>query len=77
MIMFHGSPLMRRVNEIIDHVVEASIYNYWISLRINNFNLRSRKMALLHPLDGYYSFKLYNMQTAFCLILFSFFFDLL
>jgi len=51
MIMFHGSPLMRRVNEIIDHVVEASIYNYWISLRINNFNLRSRKMALLHPLD--------------------------
>jgi hypothetical protein len=40
---------------------------------INNFNFRPRKMALLHPLDGYYSFDLYEMQTAFYLVLLFFF----
>jgi hypothetical protein len=28
MLMFHGDPLMRRVNEIIDRVVETVIYIY-------------------------------------------------
>jgi hypothetical protein len=31
MVMFHGDPLMKSVNEIIDRVVEAGIYNHWIS----------------------------------------------
>jgi hypothetical protein len=69
MIMYHGDPLMRRVNEIIDRVVEAGLYNNWISLKTNEFKLRSRKIAIVHALDGYYSFKLYHMQPAFYLLL--------
>jgi hypothetical protein len=69
MIMFHGDPLMKRVNEIIDRVVEAGIYNYWISIYMNNFKLRSRRITIVNPLDGYYSFNLYHMQPAFYLLL--------
>ena len=69
MIMFHGDPLMRRVTEIIDRVVKAGLYNYWISLRMHLINLFSRKTAIVHPLDGYYSFNLYHMQPAFYLLL--------
>jgi len=69
MIMFHGDPLMRRVNEIIDRVVEAGLYKYWISLTTNLRKLLSRKIAIVHPLDRYYSFNLYHMQPAFYLLL--------
>jgi len=37
-IMFHGCPQMRRVDEIIERVVEVVLYNYWISLFINKLN---------------------------------------
>ena len=63
--MFHGDPLMRRVAEIIYCVVETFLYNYWISLYMDKRKLFSRKNAIVHPLDGYYSFNLYRMQTAF------------
>jgi hypothetical protein len=69
MIMFHGDPLMRRINEIIDRVVEAGLYNYWISLNTNKLKLEARKIAIVHPLDGYYSFNLYHMQPAFYILL--------
>jgi hypothetical protein len=69
MIMFHGDPLMWRASEIIDRIVEAGIYNYWISLNINFRKILSRKIAIVHPLDGYYSFNLYHMQPAFYLLL--------
>jgi hypothetical protein len=69
MVMFHGDPLLRRVNEIIDRVVEAGIYKYWISLFLNAYKLLSRKIAIFHPLDGYYSFNIYHMQPAFYLLL--------
>jgi hypothetical protein len=69
MIMFHGDPLMRRVTEIIDRVVEAGLYNFWISLGMHMRKLLSRKIAIVHPLDGYYSFNLYHMQPAFYLLL--------
>jgi hypothetical protein len=69
MMMFHGDPLMRRVNEIIDRVVEAGLYNYWISLYFNSYKISSRKIAIVQPLDGYYIFNLYHMQTAFYLLL--------
>jgi hypothetical protein len=69
MILFHGDPLLRRVNEIIDRVVEAGLYNYWISLAMNRIKLNSRKIAIVHPLEGYYSFTLYHMQPAFYLLL--------
>jgi hypothetical protein len=68
-IMFHGDPLMKRVTEIVDRVVEAGLYKYWISQRMQLLKLRSRKIALVHPLNGYYSFNLYHMQPAFHLLL--------
>jgi hypothetical protein len=69
MIMFHGDPLFRRVNEIIVRVVESGIYNYWITLNMHINKLFSRKIAIVHPHDGYYSFNLYHMQPAFYLLL--------
>jgi len=69
MVMFHGDPLMRRVTEIVDRVVEAGLYNYWISLRLQSLKLLSRKIAIIQQLDGYYSFNLYHMQPAFYLVL--------
>jgi len=69
MVMSHGDPLMRRVNEIIDRVVQAGIYNFWNSLLIHQNKLYSRKIAIVYPIDGYYSFKLHHMQPAFYLLL--------
>jgi len=40
MIMFHGDPMIWRVPEIIDRVVEAFKNNYWISLRMHWLKLR-------------------------------------
>jgi len=71
MLMPHGEPLKRRVNEIIDRVVEAGIYNFWISLHRNKQKLYSRKIAIVQPLDGYYSFNLQHLQPAFYLLLMS------
>jgi hypothetical protein len=69
MVMFHGDPLMKRVTEIIDGMIEAGIYNHWISLTFKNLAILSRKKALVLPLDGYYSFNLYHLQPAFYLLL--------
>ena len=69
MITLRTDPLMRRVTEIIDRVVEAGIYNFWISLKLNWCKILSHKIALVHPLDEYYSFNLYHMQPAFYLLL--------
>jgi hypothetical protein len=73
MVMFHGDPLMKRVNEIINRVVEAGLYKYWISISDNKFKLINQKIALSHPLDGYFSFNLYNMQPTFYLLLLGLF----
>jgi hypothetical protein len=69
MLMLYGDPLIERVKEIIDRVVEAGIYNFWISQHMHKLKLYSRKIAILHPLDGYYSFNMYHMQPAFYLLL--------
>jgi hypothetical protein len=69
MMMFHGDPLMRRVNEIIDRVFEAGLYKYWISLQYHAGKILVGKIGIVHPLDGYYSFNLYHIQTAFYLLL--------
>jgi hypothetical protein len=73
MFMLHGDPLLRLVTEIIDRVVEAGLYNYWISAYLHSLNIDSRKIAIVHPLDGYYSFNLYHMQPAFYLLLMGWF----
>ena len=69
MVMFHGDPLLKRVNDIIDRVVEAGLYNYWISLNMHARKLFSRKIAIVRPLDGYNSFNLSHMQPVFYLLL--------
>jgi hypothetical protein len=60
---------MRRFTKIIDLLFEAVLYKYWISLSKNMFELRTRMMAIFHPLDGFYSFELYHMQPAVYLLL--------
>jgi hypothetical protein len=69
MIMFRGDPLMKRVNEIIDRVVEAGLYNYWIKILMNIFKLYHRWIAIVNPIDEYYSFNLHHLQPAFYLLL--------
>ena len=71
MIMFYGDPLMKRVTEIIDRVVEAVIYTYKysVSISMNLRKIHSRKRASVKKPDEYYSFKLYHMQSAFYLLL--------
>jgi hypothetical protein len=69
MVMFHGDPLLRRVSEIIDRVVEAGLYNHWISMKMNSDKLRARKIALVNPLGRYYSFNIHHMRPAFHLLL--------
>jgi hypothetical protein len=60
---------MRLVSEIIDRVVEAGLYNQRIKNYIHFLKLRSKKIATVHHLYGYYSFNLSHMQPAFYLIL--------
>ena len=69
MIILQGDPLMRRVTEIIDRVVEAGLYNFWISKKINLFKLRYGETYIVAHHDGYFSFNLYHMQPAFYLLL--------
>jgi hypothetical protein len=69
MVMLYGDPLLRQVTEIIDRVVEAGIYNYWFSLRMNELKINNSVIGIVRPLEDYYSFNLYHMQPAFYLFL--------
>jgi len=69
MVMVHGDPLIKRVNEIIGRFVEAGLYNYWISLNFEKSKLVARKIGIIHPLNEYYSFNVYHLQPAFYLLL--------
>jgi len=69
MIMLQKDPLMRRVTEIIDRVVEAGLYNYWKTLEFNRFKFYYSLIGIGDKHDGYYSFNLYHMQPAFYLLL--------
>jgi hypothetical protein len=69
MIMFHGDPLMKRVNEIVDRVVEAGLYQFWMKVFMNLQKLYYNRIGIVNPLDGYYSFNLYHLQPAFYLLL--------
>jgi hypothetical protein len=69
MIMLYGDPLLRRVSEIIDRVVAAGLYTFWVSKEMHFIKLQAEKVAIVNPLDGYYSFNLYHMQPAFYILL--------
>jgi len=68
MAMFHGDPLLKRVNEFIARFFEAGLYNSWINSFTRKGKLYSRKMGIFHPLDGYYTFNLYHLEPAFYLL---------
>jgi hypothetical protein len=68
-VMLQGDPLIKRFTEIIDRVVEAGLFNFWISKAMHEYKAKARKISLVHQLDGYYSFNLYHMQPAFYLLL--------
>jgi hypothetical protein len=69
MVMFYGEPLLKRVNEIFDRVVEAGLYNSWISQIMNQDKIAVQKIAIVNPIDEYYNFNLYHLQPAFYLLL--------
>jgi hypothetical protein len=41
-LMFHGDPLIRRFNDIIDRVVEGDLFNYWMSMQTHSLQILSR-----------------------------------
>jgi len=69
MVMLNGDPLLSRVSEIIDRLVEAGLYNTWISRFQHKSKIISHIQRTVHPLDGYYSFNLNHMRSAFFLLL--------
>jgi len=69
MLMFHGDPLLKRVNELIARFYEAGLYNLWVTIFTRRGKIRARKKTTFNPLDGYYSFNLYHLQPAFYLLL--------
>jgi len=73
MLMFHGDPLMRRVTEIVDRVIEAGLHIFWKSELLHKLKLNSRKIGIFQPFDEYFSFNLYHMQPAFYLLLMGLF----
>jgi hypothetical protein len=60
---------MRRVNEIIDRVVEAGIYYHWRSASLNSGKATIKKIAFVQQFNDYYNFNLYHMQTTFYILL--------
>jgi hypothetical protein len=69
MVMFYGEPLLKRINDIFGRVVEAGLIKFWVSHFVYEYKISVQKIAILNPLDEYYSFNLYHMQPAFYLFL--------
>jgi hypothetical protein len=69
MIMFYGEPLLIRINKIFGHEVEAGLYKFWLTQIVNEYKISVKKIAIINPLDEYYSFHLYHIQPAFYLLL--------
>jgi len=63
-MMFHEDPLIILGSEIIYRVFEVGLHIYWITFTWYHHRLLYWKIAIVHQLDGYYSFNLYHMQPA-------------
>jgi hypothetical protein len=50
MIMLYGVPLLRRVSEIVDRVVAAGIYTFWVSKEMHLVKLEGKKIAIVNRL---------------------------
>jgi hypothetical protein len=69
MIMFYGEPLLERINNIFGRVLEAGLYKFWLSEFVNDYKIAYQQIAIVNPLEEYYSFNLFHMQPAFYLLL--------
>jgi hypothetical protein len=69
MLMRVGDPLLERINEIIDRVVEAGIFMQWKKSHLERMKLRARAIGSYSPLNTYYGFAMKHMQPAFYLLL--------
>jgi hypothetical protein len=71
MLMFYGEPILKQINDIFRRLSEAGLYTFWFSEMVNRYKLTVPTIAIVNPLDEYYSFNLYHMQPAFYLLLIS------
>jgi hypothetical protein len=72
MIMRVGDPLLERINEIIQRVVEAGMFMQWKKSLFDKIKIRSGTLHSYSLLDDYNSFTLEHMQPAFYMMLMGF-----
>jgi hypothetical protein len=72
MMMHVGDPLLDRINDIIQRVVEAGIFMQWKKSLFSEIKLRAGAIGIYSPLNNYYSFTMNHMQPAFYLLLMGF-----
>jgi hypothetical protein len=72
MIMRVGDPLLERIDEIIQRVVEARIFMQWKKSHFDKVKLGSGTLHSYSILDDYHSFTLEHMQPAFSMLLMDF-----
>jgi len=69
MIMRVGDPLLGRIDEIIQRVVEAGLFMQWKKSYFDKKKIRSGTLHSYSLQDDYYSFTLEHMQPAFFMLL--------
>jgi hypothetical protein len=68
MMMHVGDPLLERIDEIIQRVVQAGLFMQWKKLHFNMLKIRAGTLHSYSLLDDYYSFTMEHMQPAFYLL---------
>jgi hypothetical protein len=69
MMMRMGDPLLERINDIIDSVVEAGIFMQWKKSHFDNMKVRAGAIRSNIPVNNYHSFAMEHMLPAFYLLL--------
>jgi hypothetical protein len=69
MMMHVGDPLLERIDEIIQRVVQAGLFMQWKKLHLNMIKIRAGKLHSYSLLDDYSNFTMEHMQPAFYLLL--------
>jgi hypothetical protein len=72
MMMRVGDPLLERINEVIQRVVEAGLFMQWKNSHFDELKMRSGTLRSYSLLDDYYNFTLEHMHPAFYLLLMGF-----
>ena len=72
MIMRMGDPLLGRIDEIIQRVMEAGMFMQWKKSHLDKIKIKSGTLHSYSLLDDYYPFTLEHMQPAFYMLLMGF-----